>query len=153
MIGADGVPYVLEFNCRLGDPETQPILMRLESDLVSLCGAAVRGALAGTEVKWDARAALGVVMAAGGYPDHYRTGDPIHGLDAAESLPGKVFHAGTRASGGQVLTAGGRVLCTVGLGEDIAAAQREAYELVYAIHWNEAQYRRDIGRRAIGAPP
>ena len=83
MIGADGIPNVLEFNCRLGDPETQPILMRLESDLVSLCGAAVRGSLAGVEVKWDPRAALGVVMAAGGYPDHYRTGDPIRGLDAA----------------------------------------------------------------------
>jgi phosphoribosylamine--glycine ligase len=150
MIGADGVPYVLEFNCRLGDPEAQPILMRLQSDLVSLCGAAVRGCLDGIEAKWDARAALGVVMAAGGYPDHYRTGDPIRGLDAAGSLPGKVFHAGTRASGLQVLTAGGRVLCAVGLGATIAAAQREAYELVHAIHWDGAQYRRDIGRRAIG---
>jgi len=151
MIGADGIPYVLEFNCRLGDPETQPILMRLQSDLVSLCGAAVRGCLTGVEVKWDARAALGVVMAAGGYPDHYRTGDPIHGLDAADSLPGKVFHAGTRADGPEVLTAGGRVLCTVGLGESIAAAQREAYELAHAIHWDGAQYRRDIGYRAIAA--
>src|SRR6202041_1228091 len=127
MIAADGTPNVLEFNCRLGDPETQPILMRLESDLVSLCGAAVRGGLDGVEVRWDARAALGVVMAAGGYPDHYRSGDPIRGLEAADALPGKVFHAGTRASGPQVLTAGGRVLCAVGLGARIADARREAY--------------------------
>jgi phosphoribosylamine--glycine ligase len=153
MIGADGTPYVLEFNCRLGDPETQPILMRLESDLVPLCGAAIRGSLEGVEVKWDARAALGVVMAAGGYPDHYRTGDPIGGLDAADALPGKVFHAGTHANGSQVLTAGGRVLCAVGLGTSIAAAQREAYDLVHAIHWDGAQYRRDIGKRAIDATP
>ena len=87
-------------------------------------------------MKWDPRAALGVVMAAGGYPDSYRTGDPIRGLDAADSLPGKVFHAGTRATGPQVLTAGGRVLCAVGLGESVAAAQREAYDLVHAIHWD-----------------
>jgi phosphoribosylamine--glycine ligase len=153
MIGADGTPYVLEFNCRLGDPETQPILMRLQSDLVSLCGAAVRGSLAGIEVKWDERAALGVVMAAGGYPDQYRTGDSIRGLDAADALPGKVFHAGTRSAGPEVLTAGGRVLCAVGLGESIAAAQREAYELVQAIHWDGAQYRHDIGKRALGAAP
>src|ERR1700689_3117534 len=144
MIAADGTPNVLEFNCRLGDPETQPILMRLDSDLVSLCGAAVRGCLDGVEVRWDARAALGVVMAAGGYPDHYRSGDPIRGLEAADALPGKVFHAGTRAAGPQVLTAGGRVLCAVGLGERIADARREAYELVHAIHWEGAQYRRDI---------
>jgi phosphoribosylamine---glycine ligase len=116
---------------------------------VSLCGAAVRGCLDGVEVRWDARAALGVVMAAGGYPDHYRTGDPIRGLEAADALPGKVFHAGTRASGPQVLTAGGRVLCAVGLGERIADARREAYELVHAIHWEGAQYRRDIGERAL----
>src|ERR1700689_3133574 len=144
MIAADGTPNVLEFNCRLGDPEAQPILMRLDSDLVSLCGAAVRGCLDGVEVRWDARAALGVVMAAGGYPDHYRSGDPIRGLEAADALPGKVFHAGTRAAGPQVLTAGGRVLCAVGLGERIADARREAYELVHAIHWEGAQYRRDI---------
>ncbi len=153
MIGADGTPYVLEFNCRLGDPETQPILMRLESDLVPLCEAAVRGSFEGVEVKWDPRSALGVVMAAGGYPDHYRTGDPIRGLDAADALPGKVFQAGTRASGSQVLTAGGRVLCAVGLGTSIAAAQREAYGLVQAIHWDGAQYRRDIGKRALDATP
>jgi phosphoribosylamine--glycine ligase len=128
--------------------------MRLESDLVSLCGAAVRGCLDGVEARWDARAALGVVMAAAGYPDQYRTGDPIRGLEAADALPGKVFHAGTRASGSQVLTAGGRVLCVVGLGERIADARREAYELVHAIHWDGVQYRRDIGDRALAdAPP
>jgi phosphoribosylamine---glycine ligase len=127
--------------------------MRLQSDLVSLCGAAVRGCLDGAEMRWDARAALGVVMAAGGYPDHYRTGDPIRGLEAADALPGKVFHAGTRAGGPQVLTAGGRVLCAVGLGEHIADARREAYDLVHAIHWEGAQYRRDIGERALAQPP
>jgi phosphoribosylamine---glycine ligase len=149
MIGADGVPNVLEFNCRFGDPETQPILMRLQSDLVDLCEAALRGALGETAVHWDPRAALGVVMAAGGYPDQYRTGDPISGLDVAAQLPGKVFHAGTRSSGADVLTAGGRVLCAVGLGESVGAAQRQAYDLVNAIHWNLVQYRRDIGYRAI----
>ncbi|MGO9513772.1 MAG: phosphoribosylamine--glycine ligase [Steroidobacteraceae bacterium] len=149
MIAQDGTPNVLEFNCRLGDPETQPILMRLESDLVALCEAALDGSLDRIVTTWDSRAALGVVMAAGGYPDRYRTGDPIFGLDLAARLPGKVFHAGTRASGSQILTAGGRVLCAVGLGTSIGAAQREAYELVHAIHWSLVQYRRDIGSRAI----
>jgi phosphoribosylamine---glycine ligase len=148
MIGADGTPYVLEFNCRLGDPETQPILMRLKSDLVVLCEAALRGSLDTLDVEWDARAALGVVMAAGGYPDQYRIGDPISGLDAAAALPGKVFHAGTRTSGAQVLTAGGRVLCAVGLGGHIADARRQAYDLVDAIHWDGVQYRHDIGQRS-----
>jgi len=149
MIAADGTPHVLEFNCRFGDPETQPILMRLNSDLVTLCEAALNRSLDTVTPSWDARAALGVVMAAGGYPDNYRIGDPISGLDAAASLPGKVFHAGTRASGSRVLTAGGRVLCAVGLGECLAQAQRQAYDLVHAIHWNLVQYRRDIGQRAI----
>ncbi|MGA2342379.1 MAG: phosphoribosylamine--glycine ligase [Steroidobacteraceae bacterium] len=156
MIAEDGTPNVLEFNCRLGDPETQPILMRLESDLVDLCAAAIDHSLDRIEPRWDPRAALGVVMAAGGYPESYRTGDPIGGLDAAAALPGKVFHAGTRIQGGEVLTAGGRVLCAVGLGASVAAAQRQAYELVQAIHWNLVQYRRDIGYRAIErerAPP
>ena len=149
MIAEDGTPHVLEFNCRLGDPETQPILMRLQSDLVELCGAAIDHSLDGIEPRWDPRAALGVVMAAGGYPESYRTGDRIAGLDAAAALPGKVFFAGTRIEGGEVLTAGGRVLCAVGLGASVAAAQRQAYELVQAIHWNLVQYRRDIGDRAI----
>jgi len=154
MIAADGTPNVLEFNCRFGDPEAQPILMRLQSDLVELCEAALAGVLDRSDARWDPRAALGVVMAAGGYPDSYRKGDPISGLDAAAQLPGKVFHAGTRAAGtrqegAQIVTAGGRVLCAVGLGDTIAAAQAQAYELVRAIHWNLVQYRRDIGYRAI----
>jgi phosphoribosylamine--glycine ligase len=149
MIAADGTPNVLEFNCRFGDPETQPILMRLQSDLVDLCEAALTGALDRTQARWDPRAALGVVMAAGGYPDGYRQGDPISGLDAAARLPGKVFHAGTRTEGAQIVTAGGRVLCAVGLGDTVAAAQAQAYQLVQAIHWNSVQYRRDIGYRAI----
>jgi phosphoribosylamine---glycine ligase len=149
MIAEDGTPNVLEFNCRLGDPETQPILVRLQSDLVDLCGAAIDHALNRVEPRWDPRAALGVVMAAGGYPESYRTGDRITGLDAAAALPGKVFHAGTRAQDTEVLTAGGRVLCAVGLGASVAAAQRQAYDLVHAIHWNLVQYRRDIGYRAI----
>jgi len=101
------------------------------------------------EVRWDTRAALGVVMAAGGYPNAFRTGDPISGLEVAAALPGKIFHAGTRAQDGQIVTAGGRVLCAVGLGDSVGAAQRQAYELVHAIHWNLVQYRLDIGYRAI----
>jgi phosphoribosylamine--glycine ligase len=149
MIAADGTPNVLEFNCRFGDPETQPILMRLQSDLVDLCEAALSGTLDPTGARWDPRAALGVVMAAGGYPESYHQGDPISGLDAAARLPGKVFHAGTRREGAQIVTAGGRVLCSVGLGDSVAAAQAQAYQLVHAIHWNLVQYRRDIGYRAI----
>jgi phosphoribosylamine--glycine ligase len=149
MIAADGTPNVLEFNCRFGDPETQPILARLQSDLVDLCEAALSGTLGKADARWDPRAALGVVMAAGGYPDAYRKGDPISGLDAAAKLPGKVFHAGTRAEGTQIVTSGGRVLCAVGLGDDVAAAQAQAYDLVHQIHWNLVQYRRDIGYRAI----
>ena len=149
MIAEDGTPNVLEFNCRFGDPEAQPILMRLQSDLPDLCEAALDGTLSGFEVRWDARAALGVVMAAGGYPNQFRTGDPISGLDTAAGLPGKVFHAGTRAKDGQILTTGGRVLCAVGLGDSVGAAQRQAYALVHAIHWNLVQYRLDIGYRAI----
>jgi phosphoribosylamine--glycine ligase len=149
MIAADGTPNVLEFNCRFGDPETQPVLMRLQSDLVDLCEAALAGTLDRSQPRWDIRAALGVVMAAGGYPDQYHQGDPISGLDAAAKLPGKVFHAGTRLQDGQVVTAGGRVLCAVGLGDTVAGAQAQAYDLVNAIHWNLVQYRRDIGYRAI----
>jgi phosphoribosylamine---glycine ligase len=149
MIAADGTPNVLEFNCRLGDPETQPILMRLQSDLIDLCEAALDGTLERLDVRWDSRAALGVVMAAGGYPDAYRKGDAISGLDAAAGLPGKVFHAGTRAEGTKIVTAGGRVLCAVGLGGSVGAAQHQAYNLVHAIHWNLVQYRLDIGYRAM----
>jgi phosphoribosylamine--glycine ligase len=149
MIAADGTPNVLEFNCRLGDPETQPILMRLQSDLPGLCEAALNGTLERHEVRWDSSAALGVVMAAGGYPNAFRTGDPISGLDIAAGLPGKVFHAGTRVQDSQIVTAGGRVLCAVGLGDSVGAAQLQAYALVHAIHWNLVQYRLDIGYRAI----
>jgi phosphoribosylamine--glycine ligase len=149
MIAADGTPNVLEFNCRFGDPETQPILMRLQSDLVDLCEAALAGTLDRSDARWDPRAALGVVLASGGYPDSYRKGDTISGLDAAARLPGKVFHAGTRMDGEHIVTDGGRVLCAVGLGDSVAAAQAQAYDLVHAIHWNLVQYRRDVGYRAI----
>ncbi|HLZ99337.1 MAG TPA: phosphoribosylamine--glycine ligase [Steroidobacteraceae bacterium] len=149
MIADDGVPNVLEFNCRFGDPETQPILMRLDGDLVALCEAARTGTLDGFDIRWDSRAALGVVMAAGGYPDGYRKGDAIEGLESAARLPGKVFHAGTRLEGSRVVTAGGRVLCAVGLGDTVGAAQQQAYALIREIHWDLAQYRRDIGFRAI----
>jgi phosphoribosylamine--glycine ligase len=140
---------VLEFNCRFGDPETQPILMRLNSDLIDLCEAALDDALEGAEIRWDSRVALGVVMAAEGYPDQYRRGDIITGLDAAAQLPGKVFHAGTSQQDTGVATAGGRVLCAVGLGSAMREAQRQAYDLVRAIHWDGMQYRRDVGDRAV----
>jgi phosphoribosylamine--glycine ligase len=149
MIAKDGTPNVLEFNCRFGDPETQPVLSRLRSDLASLVEAALEGRLDAASVNWDSRAALGVVLAAEGYPDEPRSGDPISGLGDAAKLPGKVFHAATREDGGRVVTAGGRVLCAVGLGDGVAAAQRAAYSLVGCIHWDGMQYRRDIGWRAI----
>jgi phosphoribosylamine--glycine ligase len=148
MIAPDGTPNVLEFNCRLGDPETQPVLTRLKSDLVTLCEAALEGRLDRVQAEWDPRTALGVVLAAAGYPDEPRTGDVITGLDEAARQPGKVFHAGTRASDGSVVTAGGRVLCAVGLGERVADAKRAAYALAERIKWNGMQYRRDIGWRA-----
>ena len=150
MVAADGTPNVLEFNCRLGDPETQPILMRLESDLTELAEAALEGRLDSVQAKWDSRAALGVVLAAGGYPDTVRKGDVIEGLDAAAKMPGKVFQAGTALDEeGRIVTNGGRVLCAVGLGANVREAQKEAYALADAIHWNGIQYRRDIGYRAI----
>jgi phosphoribosylamine--glycine ligase len=149
MIAADGTPKVLEFNCRFGDPETQPILARMRSDLTVLCDAALDGRLAQEQVEWDPRAAVGVVLAAHGYPDTVRKGDVIHGLEAAAKLPGKVFHAGTALRDGKVVTSGGRVLCAVGLGQTVAAAQQQAYELTAAICWDGMQYRRDIGYRAV----
>ncbi|HEY6482780.1 MAG TPA: phosphoribosylamine--glycine ligase [Steroidobacteraceae bacterium] len=149
MVAADGTPNVLEFNCRFGDPETQPILMRLRSDLVDLCEAAVDGRLERAHAQWDPRAALGVVMAAEGYPHSVRTGDVIAGLERAARLPGKVFHAGTRLDNGRVLTNGGRVLCAVGVGETVRNAQAEAYQLVQCLSWAGAQFRRDIGHHAI----
>jgi phosphoribosylamine--glycine ligase len=150
MIHPDGTPNVLEFNCRFGDPETQPILARMRSDLTALCDAALDGKLAEVEVDWDPRAAVGVVMAAGGYPDDVRKCDEIRGLDAAAKLPGKVFHAGTALNAqGKVVTSGGRVLCAVGLGSTVRAAQKQAYELAGTIRWEGLQYRKDIGYRAI----
>jgi phosphoribosylamine--glycine ligase len=149
MIGADGAPRVIEYNCRFGDPEAQPMMMRLKSDLVALCQAALAGELAGLELVWDQRVALGVVMAAGGYPGRYRTGDVVEGLDVADADDLKVFHAGTRLADGQVVTNGGRVLCVVGLGDDVAAARHRAYEGVARIHWRDRYFRRDIGHRAI----
>jgi len=148
MIAADGTPNVLEFNCRLGDPETQPLIMRLRSDLIDLCEAALAGRLQEVEAQWDPRTALGVVMAAAGYPGTVRRGDAIAGLKEAAALPGKVFHGATRLDGERVLTNGGRVLCAVGLGASVRSAQSEAYALVDSIRWSGAQYRRDIGHLA-----
>jgi phosphoribosylamine--glycine ligase len=151
MIAADGTPNVMEYNCRFGDPETQPVLSRLRSDLTGLCLAALDGQLDRASCEWDSRAALGVVMAAAGYPEGVRRGDVISGLDAAARLPGKVFHAATlrSADATAVITNGGRVLCAVGLGETVSAAQRQAYALADTIRWPGVQYRRDIGYRAV----
>jgi len=149
MIARDGTPNVLEFNCRFGDPETQPVLARLKSDLTGLCRAALARRLDTARAEWDERAALGVVLAAQGYPDAVRRGDVIGGLERAAALPGKVFHAGTRLAGEAVVTSGGRVLCPVGLGAGVAEARRAAYALAQAIHFEGMQYRHDIGYRAL----
>ncbi len=149
MIAPDGSPKVLEFNVRFGDPETQPILLRMKSDLVAHCLAALEGRLDQEQVEWDPRAALGVVLAAGGYPGDYRTGDPIEGLPDTEPEGTKIFHAGTAEKDGRIVTAGGRVLCVTALGDTVADAQQRAYRLVEQIHWPDMQYRRDIGYRAI----
>jgi len=149
MIGPDGVPRVLEFNCRMGDPETQPILFRLQTDLVDLIEAALDGTLADARATWDPRPALGVVLAAGGYPGSYSKGDVISGLTAHSDEESKVFHAGTKTTSDGVVTNGGRVLCAVALGESVADAQAKAYELVDTISWDNVYCRRDIGYRAI----
>lgn len=149
MIGADGTPKVIEFNCRFGDPETQPIMMRLQSDLGALCVAALDGKLDQCTAQWDPRPALGVVLAAGGYPEDYRKGDVISGLDGVDQDDLKVFHAGTRAEQENVVTAGGRVLCVTALGNSVAAAQQRAYEGVKQISWADCLYRTDIGYRAV----
>jgi phosphoribosylamine--glycine ligase len=149
MIAADGTPKVLEFNVRLGDPETQPLLMRLRSDLVELCNAALDQRLDGVKADWDPRAAVGVVMASGGYPGSYARGFPIHGLPQ-DTDSARVFHAGTAFDDtGEVINAGGRVLCVCALGDSVAAAQRAAYDLAAGIHWEGAFYRTDIGYRAV----
>ena len=147
MIDAEGTPKVLEFNCRFGDPETQPVLMRLQSSLVELCLAATRGELDNVEAQWDSRPALGVVMAAGGYPEAYHKGDEIIGIEQVSNA--KVFQAGTRVEDGKTVTNGGRVLCVTALGNTIREAQQRAYEGVKAIKWSNAYYRTDIGYRAV----
>jgi phosphoribosylamine--glycine ligase len=149
MIAADGTPNVLEYNCRLGDPETQPVLMRLRSDLTQLCMAALTGRLDRVQAEWDSRAALGVVLAAAGYPNTVAKGDVISGLELAARLPGKVFHAATRTADGVVTTDGGRVLCAVGRGDSVHEAQGQAYALAQVIRWPGLQYRTDIGYRAL----
>jgi len=150
MIDKEGNPKVIEFNCRFGDPETQPIMLRLQSDLVELCLAACAGKLDEKTSRWDPRASLGVVMAAGGYPGNYRNGDEIHGLPLEEVEGGKVFQAGTTLSkDDRVLTNGGRVLCVTALGETVADAQKRAYQLMQDIHWEGCFSRKDIGYRAI----
>ncbi len=149
MIGRDGVPKVLEYNCRFGDPETQPVMLRLQSDLVELVEAALDGRLDKIEAKWDSRPALGVVMAAGGYPGVYKKGDAISGLPATDATDAKVFHAGTALKDSNVVTSGGRVLCVTALGATVGAAQTRAYEVARQISWAGAQYRTDIGYRAI----
>jgi phosphoribosylamine--glycine ligase len=150
MIDAKGAPRVVEFNCRMGDPETQPIMMRLKSDLVDLVEAAVAGKLDKVEAEWDRRFALGVVMAAAGYPDSPRKGDAIHGLPATSAEDAHVFHAGTTEEGGEIRTSGGRVLCVTALGDNVRSAQKRAYEQVDQIHFDGMQCRRDIGYRAVG---
>lgn len=149
MIDKAGQPKVIEFNCRFGDPETQPIMLRLQSDLVELCLAAVEGKLDQQTSQWDPRPSLGVVLAAGGYPGNYNTGDIIHGLPLEEVPDGKVFHAGTALQNDNVVTSGGRVLCVTALGDDIAAAQKQAYALAESVSWDGSFCRRDIGYRAI----
>jgi phosphoribosylamine--glycine ligase len=140
---------VLEYNCRFGDPETQPVMLRLKSDFIELIEAALDGRLDKLQAQWDARAALGVVMAAGGYPGSYGKGDVITSLPETDAAECKVFHAGTALKDGKVVTSGGRVLCVTALGDTVSAAQQRAYEVVNRIRWSGAQYRHDIGYRAI----
>lgn len=150
MIDTAGNPKVIEFNCRFGDPETQPIMLRLQSSLVELIEAAEAGTLDEIEARWDPRPSLGVVLAAGGYPGDYAKGLPINGLQQAQAEDGKVFHAGTTLQNDQVVTNGGRVLCATALGDDVQAAQQAAYRLAEQISWDGSFYRSDIGYRAIG---
>jgi phosphoribosylamine--glycine ligase len=149
MISPNGAIKVLEYNCRFGDPETQPIMMRLKSDFVELCQAALAGELDKITTEWDERPALGVVLAAGGYPENYAKGQIISGLPTEESEDCKVFHAGTMQIADDVVTNGGRVLCACALGDSIQDAQTKAYELANKISWNGIYYRTDIGFKAI----
>ena len=148
MIDTDGTPKVIEYNCRFGDPETQPIMLRLQSDLPALCLSALNGTLDKCTTEWDARPSVGVVLAAGGYPASYRKGDTISGLSNDESI-GKTFHAGTSMNGDHVVTNGGRVLCATALGNNVTEAQSNAYTLAKTISWDGAFYRDDIAYRAI----
>ncbi|WP_444908620.1 phosphoribosylamine--glycine ligase [Microbulbifer sp. TRSA005] len=149
MIDPQGAPRVIEYNCRFGDPETQPIMMRLKSDLVDLCLAALDKKLDSVTAEWDPRPSLGVVLAAHGYPGSYRKGDAISGLEKADGDNAKVFHAGTALDGERVVTNGGRVLCATALGDTVAEAQTNAYEAARAIYWEGVFYRKDIGYRAV----
>jgi len=148
MINPAGEPKVIEYNCRFGDPETQPIMLRLQSDLVELCLTALRGELDSADASWDPRPAVGVVMAAGGYPASYDKGDEITGIPA-ETGSSKVFHAGTSLQDGKLVTSGGRVLCATAMGDRVSDAQALAYQLVDQIQWRGAFCRRDIAYRAI----
>ena len=149
MIDTHGHPKVIEFNCRFGDPETQPIMLRMRSDLVELCLAACAGKLDQVEAIYDPRVAIGVVLAAGGYPGDYQQGKPISGLPVEEASGEKVFHAGSQLAGDTIVTAGGRVLCATALGHTVAEAQQRAYQLAGRIQWDGVFYRKDIGWRAI----
>jgi len=148
MIMADGTPKVIEYNCRFGDPETQPIMMRLKSDLIELCQAAMNKQLDKQHADWDPRPALGVVLASGGYPNAYEKGKIISGLDQTESSSTKVFHAGTALENEHVVTAGGRVLCATALGDSVTEAKNNAYDVLSKISWDGVFFRRDIGYRA-----
>jgi phosphoribosylamine--glycine ligase len=149
MIADNGDVNVIEFNCRFGDPEAQPVMMRLQSDLITLCNAAIDGRLDQQSAVWDPRPAVGVVLASGGYPDAYAKGDVISGLDTNTATDRKVFHAGTTLRGKDVVTNGGRVLCATALGATVTQAQHAAYELIGTLHWNNVYFRRDIAYRAI----
>ena len=149
MITAEGIPKVIEFNCRFGDPETQPIMMRLESDLIELIESALNTELNTADIQFTKQAAVGVVLAAGGYPESYAKGHKIEGLEAAKQKSGKIFHAGTKAEGKEVLTSGGRVLCATALGNTVTEAQQAAYELASVINWENIYLRNDIAWRAI----
>jgi phosphoribosylamine--glycine ligase len=149
MIMPDSTPKVIEYNCRFGDPETQPIMLRMRSDLVAHCMAALDGALDRESAEWDPRPSVGVVLAAGGYPGSYAKGTPIAGLPARDEPGEKLFHAGTAEKDGQIVTAGGRVLCATALGDSVAAARQAAYDLALNVCWDGMFYRKDIGHRAI----
>jgi phosphoribosylamine--glycine ligase len=149
MISADGTPKVIEYNCRFGDPETQPIMLRMRSDLVAHCLAATSQQLDREQTDWDPRAAVGVVLAAGGYPGSYAKGLPISGLPEPQCAVTKVFHAGTALQNDQIVSAGGRVLCATALGDSVGEAQQRAYELTRSIHWDGVYFRNDIAHRAI----